>query len=118
MGAATTETSGTGVATTGAGVAVEPAKATAEAGVAFGVADSTEIPDAAGAAGRSAGGAEEAAGCAFAPSAGMAFTNASLALAPGDGTGTCPIANCVPSSALTSEPGIGLGSIAGPVDSV
>ena len=120
LGAATTETSGAGVAITGAGVAVEAAKATAGAGVAFGAADSTEIPDAAGAAGTSAGWAEEPVACAFdaIPSAGIAFTTASLALAAGEGAGICAAATCVPSSVFTSEPGIGLGSIAGPDDSV
>src|SRR2546423_7269905 len=115
-----TETSGAGVASTGAGVAVGVAKASAGAGVAFGVADSTEMPAAAGAAGRSPGWAEEPVACAFETitSVGFAFTNASLALTPGDGAGVCAIANCVPSSAFTSEPGIGLGSIAGPDDSV
>ena len=117
----TTETSGAGVASAGAGVALEVAKASAGAGVAPAVGDSTEMPDVAGAAGRSPGWAEEPVACGFETitSAAVAFTNASLALAAGDGAGVVrAIANCVPSSAFTSEPGIGLGSIAGPDDSV
>ena len=112
----TTETSGAGVASTGAGVA----KASAGAGVAFGVADSTEMPAAAGATGISPGWVGEPVACAFETftSVGIAFTNASLAWAGGDGAGVCAIANCVPSSAFASAPGMGLGSIAGPDDSV
>ena len=119
LDAATTETSGAGVASVGAGVAVAVARASAGAGVPFGVADWTELPAAAGAAGRSPGWAEEPLVCAFETitSVGMAFTNASLALAAGEGAAGCAIANCVPSSAFTSEPGMGLGSIAGPDDS-
>src|SRR5439155_17608611 len=80
--------------------------------------DSTEIPVAAGAAGRSSGRAGVPVAFAFetTTSAGVGFTIASLAFSPG--AGVCASANCVPSSAFTSRPGIGLGSIAGTDDSV
>ena len=98
------------------GSQLEVARASAGAGVASVVADSTEMPAVAGAAGRSPVGPrnQSPAHSETITSAAVAFTNASLALPAGDGAGVCAIANCVPSSAFTSEPGIGLGSIAGP----
>src|SRR5438270_2579328 len=112
-GAVTTETSGVAaIAGTGTGAAV--AKASAGDGVALAAGDSTEMPVAAGAAGISSGRAGVPVAFAFETmtSAGVGFTTASLAFVPA-GEGVCASANCVPSSAFTSEPGIGLGSIAG-----
>src|SRR2546426_2591728 len=119
-GAVTTETSGVAaIAGVEAGAAV--AKASAGDGVALADGDSTEMPVAAGAAGISSGCAGVPVAFAFETmtSAGLGFTTASLALGPaGEGTGVCASANCVLSSAFTSAPGIGLGSIAGMDDSV
>ena len=99
-----------------AGAAV--AKAIAGDGVALADGDSTDMPAAAGAAGRSSGRAEVPVAFAFETmtSAGVGFTTASLAF--GLAKGVWASANCVPSSVFTSTPGIGLGSIAGTDDSI
>src|SRR5438309_12128449 len=114
-GAVTTETSGVAaIAGTGTGAAV--ANAIAGDGVALAAGDSTEMPVAAGATGISSGRAGVPVAFAFETmtSARVGLTSASLAFGPaGEGAGVCASANCVPSSAFTSTPGIGLGSIAG-----
>ena len=79
------------------------------------------MPVVAGAAGMSSGlaGVPVAFALETMTSAGLGFTMASLAFGPeGEGAGVCASANCVPSSAFISTPGIGLGSIAGTDDSL
>ena len=119
IGAVNTETSGVAaIAGTGIGEAV--AKAITGAGVALVDGDSTDIPVADGAAGRSSGraGVPVAFALETMTSARVGFTIASLAFDPaGEGAGVCASANCVPSSVFTSTPGMGLGSIAGTDDS-
>ena len=116
-GAVTTDTSlVAAIAGVEAGAAV--AKAIAGDGVALADVDSTEMPVAAGAAGISSGLAGVPVAFAFETMTSdiVGFTTASLAFGPGEGV--CASVNCVPSSAFTSAPGIGLGSTAGTADSV
>ena len=99
-GAVTTETSGVAaIAGVEAGAAV--AKAIAGDGVALADGDSTEMPAAAGAAGRSSGRAEVPVAFAFETmtSAGVGFTTASLAFGPAaKGFVRAPIAFLLPFS--------------------